>query len=60
MGISSTSAVLSEPVTGMRTKRCSTLLILALALALAGCNTVKGMGKDLQRAGQKIEDATKK
>jgi predicted small secreted protein len=38
----------------------SMLLILAFALAGAGCNTVKGMGKDLQRAGQKIEDAAKK
>ena len=38
----------------------SVLLVLAFALAGAGCNTVKGMGKDLQRAGQKIEDAAKK
>jgi predicted small secreted protein len=27
---------------------------------LAGCNTVKGMGQDLQKAGQKIEDVAKK
>ncbi|MEN9538211.1 MAG: Entericidin EcnA/B family [Pseudomonadota bacterium] len=27
---------------------------------LAACNTVKGIGQDIQTAGQKIEDATKK
>ncbi len=34
---------------------------LALTLLLAGCNTVKGVGQDVQKAGEKIEDtATKK
>ena len=33
---------------------------VALAALLAGCNTVKGMGQDLQKAGQKIEDSVKK
>jgi predicted small secreted protein len=38
-----------------------TLLLTALALiALAGCNTVKGVGQDLQKAGAKIEDVAKK
>jgi entericidin B len=33
---------------------------LALALAgLAGCNTVQGMGKDLEKAGQSVEKAAK-
>lgn len=37
-------------------KRLAPVLLLALlGLALAGCNTVAGMGKDIQRAGQKIE-----
>jgi predicted small secreted protein len=31
-------------------------LILA-ALFLAGCNTVEGMGKDIKKGGQAIEDA---
>jgi predicted small secreted protein len=36
-------------------------LSLALALfALAGCNTINGMGKDIKFAGQSIEDASKK
>ena len=35
-------------------------LVLSLAIAVAGCNTVRGMGQDLQKAGEKIEDAAKK
>ena len=34
---------------------CATTLLL-----LSGCNTVKGMGQDLQKAGEKIEGAAKK
>jgi predicted small secreted protein len=34
------------------------LFALALvALAVAGCNTISGMGKDVQRAGQVIQGA---
>ncbi len=29
-------------------------------LAVAGCNTVKGLGQDLQKAGSNIESAAKK
>ncbi len=29
-------------------------------LLLVGCNTVKGVGQDLQKAGEKIEDVAKK
>ena len=37
------------------------LAILFLGLAfLAGCNTIGGIGRDLQKAGEKIEDSTKK
>ena len=39
----------------------STLLILiAAVLVLAGCNTLEGAGKDIQKAGERIEDAAKK
>jgi predicted small secreted protein len=39
----------------------ATLFLAALALlTLAGCNTVKGVGQDLQKAGSKIEDVAKK
>ena len=41
-------------------KSIATLLVLSFTLALAGCNTMQGAGQDVQRAGQKIEDAAKK
>ena len=34
--------------------------ILGVLALMAGCNTVKGVGQDLQRAGEKLEEATKK
>jgi len=36
------------------------IALLASAFVVAGCNTIKGAGQDIQRAGQKIEEATKK
>jgi predicted small secreted protein len=36
------------------------LLALSFAFALAGCNTVKGAGQDIQKAGSAIEDAARK
>ena len=36
------------------------LIAMSLAVALSGCNTVKGVGQDLQKAGEKIEDVAKK
>lgn len=39
--------------------RATTVLLLAAALALAACNTVKGVGKDVQRAGEAIERSAK-
>lgn len=36
------------------------LMALAMALWLTGCNTINGMGKDIKAAGQSIEDASKK
>ncbi|MCM2253646.1 MAG: entericidin A/B family lipoprotein [Ramlibacter sp.] len=41
-------------------KKITALLALCLAFALAGCNTVKGAGQDIQKAGSAIEDAAKK
>jgi len=41
-------------------KSSTVLLIAAVLLALVGCNTVKGVGQDLQKAGETIEDAVKK
>ena len=41
-------------------KNIMTLLVVAAALLLSACNTVKGVGQDIQRAGEKIEGAAKK
>ena len=41
-------------------KKTATLIVLALSFVLAGCNTVKGMGQDVQRAGGAIERAANK
>jgi predicted small secreted protein len=41
-------------------KIISTATVIAFALLLAGCNTVRGMGQDIQKAGEKIEDVSKK
>lgn len=38
----------------------SSVLLAALALSVVGCNTVKGVGQDVQKAGEKIEGAAKK
>ncbi len=45
------------------TKAKSSLLVATLigfALALSGCATVKGMGRDIQSVGQAGEDAINK
>jgi predicted small secreted protein len=41
-------------------KTIASLLALSFALALAGCNTIRGAGQDIQKAGGAIEDAAKK
>ena len=41
-------------------KMPAAMFVVLTALLLSACNTVKGMGQDLQRAGEKIEDAAKK
>ena len=35
------------------------LLALISAAVLGGCNTIEGAGKDIQKAGEKIEDSAK-
>lgn len=44
----------------MNSLKKPTLLTLALALACAlfasGCNTMRGLGKDTERAGEKIQE----
>ena len=37
-----------------------TLMTLAWLGWLSGCNTMEGFGKDMQKAGEKIEETAKK
>jgi len=34
-------------------------LIAALALTLAGCNTIRGIGQDIEKGGEAIQKASK-
>jgi predicted small secreted protein len=38
----------------------SLVALLAAALLATACNTIEGVGKDIQKAGEKIEEASKK
>lgn len=33
---------------------------ILMMLGLAGCNTMKGAGKDMERGGEKVQDAAQK
>ena len=43
-------------------RKIAALLAVAFAftIPLAGCNTMKGAGQDVQKAGEKMEGAAKK
>ena len=41
-------------------KKTLALILATLSLLLAGCNTVQGIGKDVQKGGQVLQDAAKK
>ena len=41
-------------------KTIATLLTLSFAFAVAGCNTLRGAGQDIQKAGSVLEDVAKK
>ncbi|MDB5825722.1 MAG: hypothetical protein JWR21_4426 [Herminiimonas sp.] len=34
--------------------------LLMLAVVAAGCNTINGMGRDVERAGEKVQSLSKK
>ncbi|MFZ5512555.1 MAG: entericidin A/B family lipoprotein [Pseudomonadota bacterium] len=40
----------------MRLPIVAALIGLAALFALSGCNTMAGLGKDLERAGEKIQE----
>jgi len=50
-----------EKKTGRWRKWLSVVVIAGVtvgaALAMSGCNTAKGMGKDVEQAGEAIQDA---
>jgi predicted small secreted protein len=56
----STSANSPEHLKGNNMNKLFGFAVLALTFALAGCNTVKGVGQDIQKAGSAIEGAAKK
>jgi len=37
-----------------------TAVLVIVALSLGACNTVKGVGKDISKAGDKIEETAEK
>ena len=39
--------------------KLTTFLVVALTFLSVGCNTVQGIGKDLERGGQAIEKVAK-
>ena len=41
-------------------KQLLTFAVVAGLLLVAGCNTVKGLGQDIKKAGESIEGAVKK
>jgi predicted small secreted protein len=43
-------------------KKIAALLAVTIAfvIPLAGCNTIKGAGQDIEKGGQKMEDAAQK
>jgi len=40
--------------------RLIALLVLAGAIGMAGCNTMRGMGQDIETAGDKIENTAER
>lgn len=40
-------------------KKLITLILLASAFALSACNTVNGIGKDLEAAGEAVQKNSK-
>jgi len=40
-------------------KKLATGILIALtAISLTACNTIRGMGQDVERAGEAVQDAT--
>jgi predicted small secreted protein len=53
------AALRDEGVTTVKTLLSIVVTLVAL-LSLSACNTIEGIGKDISRAGDKIEETAKK
>jgi predicted small secreted protein len=40
-------------------KKFAALLLALLFTGLAGCNTIQGLGKDIERGGEKLQGTSK-
>ncbi|MGN6387979.1 MAG: entericidin A/B family lipoprotein [Burkholderiaceae bacterium] len=38
----------------------ASILLLGAAIFVVGCNTIHGIGKDVERAGEKVQDLSKR
>jgi predicted small secreted protein len=45
---------------GVGAMKKTTLLLGLIFFVLTGCNTIHGIGKDFEKLGDKIQDASKK
>ncbi|MGE5791342.1 MAG: entericidin A/B family lipoprotein [Bacteroidota bacterium] len=41
-------------------QRLATLVLAAALALLAGCNTVQGLGQDIERGGEKLQNAAER
>ncbi len=41
-------------------KIISVLSILTVTIGLSACNTMQGMGKDIERGGEKVQDSAER
>ena len=41
-------------------RKLTAILLVACFAGLAGCNTMSGLGKDVQKGGEKLEDSAEK
>ncbi len=43
----------------MKIKAMIVMLLAMAAVTFTGCNTISGAGKDIERGGEKVQDAAK-
>jgi len=41
-------------------KKLTAIVLVACFAGMAGCNTMSGFGKDVQKGGEKVEDSAEK